>query len=80
MVRYIGRGPIVGLEIGNEPELYDSFPWYKSAAGVHLTGLFKLPAAIRVPASAPTPVMLPKKVGCSAEPTSVGICAAASAE
>jgi hypothetical protein len=38
MLRYIGGGPIAGLEIGNEPELYGSFPWYKSASGVHVRG------------------------------------------
>jgi hypothetical protein len=38
MLRYIGRDSIAGLEIGNEPELYGGFPWYKSASGVHVRG------------------------------------------
>ncbi len=34
----IGRSSIAALEIGNEPELYGSFPWYRTAAGRHVTG------------------------------------------
>ncbi len=34
----IGRQAIAALEIGNEPELYGSFSWYKNAAGQHVTG------------------------------------------
>lgn len=37
-VNGIGRQAIEALEIGNEPELYGSFPWYKNAAGVHIRG------------------------------------------
>ncbi len=36
--RGIGRQSIAALEIGNEPELYGSFSWYKNAAGQHVTG------------------------------------------
>jgi hypothetical protein len=38
LVGRIGRGPIEALELGNEPELYASFPWYTTAGGVHVTG------------------------------------------
>jgi hypothetical protein len=38
MVRQIGRQDIEALELGNEPELYGSFGWYKSAAGVQVPG------------------------------------------
>jgi hypothetical protein len=34
----IGRQSIQALELGNEPELYGSFPWYKNAAGIHIRG------------------------------------------
>ena len=34
----IGRPSIDALEIGNEPELYGSFPWYKTPAGQHISG------------------------------------------
>jgi len=34
----IGRQSIDALEIGNEPELYGSFSWYKNAAGQHVDG------------------------------------------
>jgi hypothetical protein len=34
----IGRGSIVGLEPGNEPELYGSFTFYSLANGKHVTG------------------------------------------
>ena len=34
----IGRKWIEGLEIGNEPELYGSFGWYKTADGRHIPG------------------------------------------
>ena len=37
-VNGIGRQSIEALEIGNEPELYGSFPWFKNAAGVHVRG------------------------------------------
>jgi hypothetical protein len=38
MLSYVGAGRIEGLEIGNEPELYGSFPWYKAANGTHVRG------------------------------------------
>jgi hypothetical protein len=38
MVDRIGRPYIDALEIGNEPELYGSFSWYKAADGVHVDG------------------------------------------
>jgi hypothetical protein len=34
----IGRKAIMAFEIGNEPELYRSFSWYRTAPGVHVTG------------------------------------------
>ncbi|HEY3727597.1 MAG TPA: glycosyl hydrolase family 79 C-terminal domain-containing protein [Solirubrobacteraceae bacterium] len=34
----IGRKAIRALEIGNEPELYGSFGWYRNAAGLAITG------------------------------------------
>jgi hypothetical protein len=33
MVNRIGRSSIAALELGNEPELYGSFGWYRTAAG-----------------------------------------------
>jgi hypothetical protein len=38
MINRIGRAQIAGLEIGNEPELYGSLGWYKSAAGLQVPG------------------------------------------
>src|ERR1019366_681427 len=38
MVGGIGRQWIEALEIGNEPELYGSFSWYRTASGQHVTG------------------------------------------
>jgi hypothetical protein len=38
MLTYVGASHIQGLEIGNEPELYGSFPWYKAANGTHVRG------------------------------------------
>lgn len=38
MVNRIGRNEIAALEIGNEPELYASFGWYKSASGKQVPG------------------------------------------
>ncbi|MBV9820300.1 MAG: hypothetical protein JOZ07_18365 [Solirubrobacterales bacterium] len=38
MVSRIGAPLISALEIGNEPELYGSFPWYKDASGHHVYG------------------------------------------
>jgi hypothetical protein len=34
----IGRGRIQALELGNEPELYAAFPWYKLPDGRHVRG------------------------------------------
>jgi hypothetical protein len=34
----LGRSSIQALELGNEPELYGSFSWYKNASGQHVTG------------------------------------------
>jgi hypothetical protein len=34
----IGRGAIRAFELGNEPDLYASFPWYRAADGRHVTG------------------------------------------
>jgi Glycosyl hydrolase family 79 C-terminal beta domain len=34
----IGRGSIEALELGNEPELYGSFSWYRTPNGRHVTG------------------------------------------
>ena len=38
MVGGIGRQWIEALEIGNEPELYGAFGWYKTASGQHVSG------------------------------------------
>ncbi|HLH66653.1 MAG TPA: glycosyl hydrolase family 79 C-terminal domain-containing protein [Solirubrobacteraceae bacterium] len=38
MVSGIGRRSIAALEIGNEPELYGSFGWYRNAAGREVPG------------------------------------------
>ena len=38
MVSDIGRASIDALELGNEPELYGAFGWYRSAAGTLVTG------------------------------------------
>jgi hypothetical protein len=38
MINRIGAGAIDGLEIGNEPELYSSFGWYRSASGQQVRG------------------------------------------
>ena len=38
MVRGIGASSIEALELGNEPELYGSFSWFKNADGRHITG------------------------------------------
>jgi hypothetical protein len=34
----IGPGAVRALELGNEPDLYASFPWYRTADGRHVTG------------------------------------------
>ena len=38
LINGIGPSSIEALELGNEPELYGSFSWYKNAAGQHVTG------------------------------------------
>jgi hypothetical protein len=38
MVDRIGRGSVDALELGNEPELYGSFGWYRSASGKPVPG------------------------------------------
>ena len=38
LVDGIGGRSIAGLELGNEPELYAGFPWYRTAADVHVRG------------------------------------------
>ena len=38
MVSRIGRSSIAALELGNEPELYGTFGWYRSAAGTPVPG------------------------------------------
>jgi hypothetical protein len=34
----VGHGAIRALELGNEPDLYPTFPWYRTADGRHVTG------------------------------------------
>jgi Glycosyl hydrolase family 79 C-terminal beta domain len=34
----IGGGAVRAFELGNEPDLYASFPWYQTPAGQHITG------------------------------------------
>jgi hypothetical protein len=38
MLSVIGPGPIAALELGNEPELYASFNWYRTRSGVGVKG------------------------------------------
>lgn len=38
LLKGIGRGPIAGFELGNEPEVYPALGWYTSAAGVSVPG------------------------------------------
>jgi hypothetical protein len=38
LVGGIGRGQIEALELGNEPELYAAFPWFKLPGGQHVAG------------------------------------------
>ncbi|HWC85895.1 MAG TPA: glycosyl hydrolase family 79 C-terminal domain-containing protein [Solirubrobacteraceae bacterium] len=38
LIAGIGRGRIQALELGNEPELYGSFAWYKLPNGQHVRG------------------------------------------
>jgi hypothetical protein len=37
-VHGIGSGAIAGLELGNEPELYGSFNWYRTSTGAGIRG------------------------------------------
>jgi hypothetical protein len=34
----VGAGPVRALELGNEPDLYPSFPWYRTPGGRQVTG------------------------------------------
>ena len=38
LIARVGRPAIDALEIGNEPELYGSFGWYRTASGQEITG------------------------------------------
>jgi hypothetical protein len=38
MIKVIGRNNIEAFELGNEPELYSSFPWYYAADGAGVVG------------------------------------------
>jgi hypothetical protein len=38
MVDRVGRSSVAALELGNEPELYGTYGWYRSAAGTAVTG------------------------------------------
>jgi hypothetical protein len=38
LLRGVGRSAIAALELGNEPELYSGFNWYRTAAGVGIKG------------------------------------------
>jgi hypothetical protein len=38
LVDGIGRGATGALELGNEPDLYATFPWYRTPTGRHVTG------------------------------------------
>jgi hypothetical protein len=38
MLKVIGRGHIEAFELGNEPELYSSFAWYRTPAGISVPG------------------------------------------
>jgi hypothetical protein len=46
----IGRGAVQALEVGNEPALYGSFPWYRTVGGVKVPGRprgYDVPAYMR---------------------------------
>jgi hypothetical protein len=50
LVDGLGRGSVQALELGNEPALYASFPWYRTAAGVKVPGRprsYDVPAYVR---------------------------------
>jgi hypothetical protein len=38
LIKGFGASTVEALELGNEPELYGSFSWYKNARGQHVTG------------------------------------------
>ncbi len=38
LIRGIGSGHVAALELGNEPELYAAFPWYRLPDGRHVRG------------------------------------------
>jgi hypothetical protein len=38
LIDAIGRGSTRALELGNEPDLYATFPWYRTPSGRHVTG------------------------------------------
>ena len=38
IVRGVGAGSIAALELGNEPELYGGFSWFRTPAGGHVLG------------------------------------------
>ena len=38
MVKGIGAQSIQALELGNEPELYGTFPWFRTLNGTAITG------------------------------------------
>ena len=38
LLAHVGSAEIDGFELGNEPELYASFPWFKAADGQHVYG------------------------------------------
>jgi hypothetical protein len=38
LLRGLGRGAIAAFELGNEPELYGSYSWYRTTSGQHITG------------------------------------------
>jgi Glycosyl hydrolase family 79 C-terminal beta domain len=50
LVDGLGRGSVQALELGNEPALYGSFPWYRTASGRKVPGRprgYDVPAYIR---------------------------------
>ena len=38
LLSHVGGAGVLGFELGNEPELYASFPWFKTADGQHVYG------------------------------------------
>lgn len=38
LLRGFGPGAIAAFELGNEPELYGSYSWYRTRSGQHITG------------------------------------------